>query len=172
MDTFRCSACGGEHSLSDIEPCFDRPDAYFDVPAHERGERTWNDPHLCVIWETEQSERRHFLRVLLPIPIHGEDRAYNWGVWAEVAEEDFARTHDGWSDPHRAQTPPFAGQLANLLPQMPPTLGLLGAVQVSAPGEIPRFGLAPHADHPLAQQQRDGVFPEQVIEWASRAVHL
>jgi hypothetical protein len=172
VDTFRCSACGGEHRLSDIEPSFDRPDAYFDIPELERADRTWNEPHLCVIWETEHSPRRHFLHVLLPFPLRGEGRDYSWGAWAEVAEPDFARTHDSWSDPSRAQTPPFPGQLANQIPSVPPTLGLIGSVRVSAPGQIPRFSFASDENHPLASQQRDGIFLEQAIEWASRVVHL
>ena len=171
MDKFYCSQCGREHRLSDIEPSFDRPDAFFDIPASERAKRTFNEPDLCVLWETEDMPRRHFLRVLLPIPIRGEARDYCWGVWVEVAEADFASTHDRWNDPRRAEMPPFGGKLANELPGMPSTLGFEGTVRVSPPGEIPRFMLVPQINHPLAHQQREGIFREQAIEWASLASH-
>lgn len=63
------------------------------------------------------------------------------------------------------------GQLANLLPGEEPTLGLPGLVQLTKRGEIPRFTFAADVDHPLARQQREGIFPEQAIEWASQALH-
>lgn len=172
MDTFRCITCGAEHRLADIEPSFDRPDAYFGIPADKRARRSWNDEHFCVIWETERSPRRHFLRVLLPIPIRGEKRVCCWGVWSEVAESAYAHTFNTWAHAQRHRTTVFAGELANALPEMEPTLGLPGLVQLSAPGEMPRFTFAADVDHPIARQQREGVFPEDAIEWASRAVHL
>ena len=73
--------------------------------------------------------------------------------------------------PRRAERPPFPGRLANDLSARAPTLGLSGSVQVSPPGEIPRFILALDTDHPLARQQREGIFLEQAIEWASRTMH-
>ena len=171
MDTFQCITCGAQHRLADIEPSFDRPDAYFEIPPDKRARRTWNDEHFCVIWETERSARRHFFRVLLPIPIRGEKRDYCWVVWSEVAESAYAHTFDTWTRRKRARTPPFPAQLANTLPGEEPTLGLPGLVQLTKRGEIPRFTFAPDVDHPLARQQREGIFPEQAIEWASRAVH-
>ena len=171
MDTFRCMTCGAEHRLGEIEPSFDRPDAYFDLPADKRSRRSWNDEHFCVIWETERSARRHFVHVLLPFPIRGEKREYCWRVWSEVAESAYAHTFDTWTHRKRDRTPPFPGQLANLLPGEEPTLGLPGLVQLTKRGEIPRFSFAADVDHPLARQQREGIFPEQAIEWASHAVH-
>ena len=172
MDTFQCIMCGAEHSLAEIEPSFDRPDAYFGIPADKRARRTWNDDHFCVLWETERSPRRHFLRVLLPIPIRGEKHVYCWGVWSEVSESAYAHTFDTWTHAHRARTPAFPAQFANALPGTEPTLGLPGFVQLSEPGEIPRFTFAADVDHPVARQQREGVFRADAIEWASRAVHL
>ena len=172
MDTFRCITCGAEHRLADSEASFHRPDAYFGIPAEKRSRRSWNDEHFCVIWETEHSARRHFFRVLLPIPVQGDKHAYNLGVWSEVAESAYAHTFDTWTHRKRARTAPFPGQLANMLPGEEPTLGLPGLVQLSDRGKIPQFTFAADVDHPLARQQREGIFPEQAIEWASRAVHF
>ena len=171
MDTFHCTMCGAEHNLGEVEPSFDRPHAYFGISPDKRARRTWNDEHFCVIWETESSARRHFIRVLLPFPIRGEKRDYCWGVWSEVAESAYAHTFDTWTHRRRDRTPPFAGQLANLLPGDEPTLGLPGLVRLTKRGEIPRFTFAADVDHPLARQQREGIFPERAIEWASHAVH-
>lgn len=171
MDTFRCVTCGAEHSLPDIGLSFDRPDAYFRILPDKRARRTWNDDHFCVIWETDRSPRRHFLRALLPIPIRGEKQVYCWGVWSEVAESAYAHAFNTWSHARRARTPPFPGQLASALPESEPTLGLAGVVQLSAPGEIPRFTFAGDVDHAIARQQREGVLREEAIAWASRAIH-
>lgn len=171
MDTFRCVTCGAQHRLPEMGLSFDRPDAYFRILPDKRARRTWNDDDFCVIWETERSPRRHFLRALLPIPIRGEKQVYCWGVWSEVAELAFAHAFSTRSHAHRAHTPAFPGQLASAVPGLEPTLGLPGLVQLSAPGEIPRFTFAADLDHPIARQQREGVFRDEAIEWASRAIH-
>ena len=171
MDTFQCTMCGAEHRLAEIEPSFDRPDAFFRIPPDKRARRSWNDEHFCVIWETDRSARRHFLHVLLPFPLRGEKRDYCWGVWSEAAELAYAHTFDTWTHARRGRTPAFPAQLANALPGAEPTLGLPGLVQLSDRGELPRFTFATDVDHPIAGLQRKGVFTEQAIEWASRAVH-
>lgn len=110
-----------------MEPSFDRPDAYFEIPREERGARTWNRESLCVNWGADGAPDRHFLRVVLPISVRGEGEPMCWGVWVEVAEHDFATTHDWWADPEQATVPPFPGRLANRLANrladMPPTEG-------------------------------------------------
>ena len=171
MDRVRCVTCGEEHDLNEIEPSFDRPDAYFDVPIADRARRTFNEPALCVLWEISDQPRRHFLRVVLPIPIRGESRNYCWGVWVEVAEQHFALAHDHAADLEQGSLPPFLGSLANTLPDMPETLGLSGQVHLIGPGVFPEFHLAASTNHPLAQEQAEGVQIERVLEWAARAAH-
>lgn len=171
MDRVLCPTCGEEHDLSEIEPYFDRPDEYFDIPSEERSERVWNAKELCVFWETVDAPRRHFMRAILPIPIRGETQDYGWGIWVEVAESDFAFTHDHWEDPAQASTAPFGGVLANALPDMPNTRGLVGKVQLTGPDTLPEFVLAVDVTHPLVREQHDGVFPERIVEWAARAAH-
>jgi hypothetical protein len=171
MDRVRCSQCGEEHDLSDLEPCFDRPDAYFEIPREERGRRTWNAASLCVLWGEGDEPDRHFLRVVLPIPVRGEADAMCWGVWVEVAEADFETVHDRWSDPAQAAAPPFPGRLANAFRDMPPTVGLPGSVRLTGPRTVPAFELAPELAHPLAVEQREGVFPERVLEWLAPTLH-
>ena len=36
----RCSQCGEEHDIFSIEPRYGRPDAYLQIPAEERKDRT------------------------------------------------------------------------------------------------------------------------------------
>ena len=172
METFRCTHCGQEHDLGEIEPSFDRPDAYFEIPEAERSKRSWNSESFCVIWESDSSQRRHFLRVVLPIPVRGEAKSYSWGIWVEVDEADFAAVHDHWLDRLRCELPPLTGRVANRLPTMDDTLGLEGFVTSPDLESVPVFHLAPASRHDLAREQREGVYPERMIEWAARAAHL
>ena len=171
MNRVHCSTCGAEHDLSEIEPSFDRPDAYFDIPPELRAERSWNVDELCVLWETESTPRRHFVRALLPFQIRGESAQYSWGAWVEVPERAFAFIHDRWSDPAQTASSPIAGCLANAFPGMATTMGLTGQLRLTRPGTIPGFYLDATTDHVLAAEQRDGVLLERVIEWAALVVH-
>jgi len=171
MDRVCCPTCGEEHDLHEIEPCFDRPDAYFAIPEAERRTRAWNGDQLCVLWEHNDLPRRHFVRAILPIPIRGEPNSYAWGVWIEVAESDFSFIHDHWTDPNQASAAPMPGHLANELPSMASTLGLPGTLQLTGPSTVPEYHLDRTLPHELAAEQRDGVFTERLVEWAARAVH-
>jgi hypothetical protein len=85
---------------------------------------------------------RFFLRGLLPIPVHGEAHEYAWGVWAAVDEAHFRRYDERSRDPDRYLEPPFPGRIANQLPA-----------------------------HPLAAEQRGGVYVERVLEMVSPILH-
>jgi hypothetical protein len=171
MDRVRCPECGSEHDLSEMEPHFDRPDAYFDIPAEERAARSASGDSHCVIWERADAPRRHFLRVVLPVPVRGALEAFCWGVWVEVDELSYRRTQALWRAARQAGESPFAATLANNLPDMAPTLGLPGQVSLTGPVTIPAFRLDTGVAHPLAAEQRDGVFPERLVEWLSAALH-
>jgi hypothetical protein len=74
-----------------MEPSFERPDAFWAVPEAERPHRTLAGKSDCRIRNAEDTERRFFLRVMVPIPMRGEAAACNWGLWVEVSERDFAQ---------------------------------------------------------------------------------
>jgi len=84
---------------------------------------------------------------MLPIPIRGEGRDCNWGIWVEVNAFDFKTAWDRSDDTDQAGEPPFPRVLAN---------------SVSFAAEI---------DHAFAQEQRDGVFPERRLEWLMQRAH-
>jgi hypothetical protein len=167
----RCATCGQEHDWDTMEPSFDRPDAYYAIPEEERPVRTLGGKSDCRIRDIADTERRYFLRVLLPIPIRGEPTLCNWGLWVEVSAADFQRAWDRWDDINQAEEPPFPGVLANAVAQYPSTLGLPGLVQLTGPTTPPRFTFAPGLGHPLAAEQREGVHPERRLEWLMRRVH-
>jgi hypothetical protein len=168
MSKIVCPDCGAAHELWEMEPSYRWPDAYLAVPPPERAERTIAGRDYCGVRDADDESRQYFLRALLPIPVRGEATPCSWGVWVEVSEAAFARARDLWSDPGQSREPPFAGALANALAGYAETLGLPGAVQLTGPTSVPRFTLAPAVAHPLAAEQREGVYPERVVQWLAR----
>lgn len=171
MDKVRCDTCGGEHDLSEMEPSYTFPDAYLDVPAEERDARATVGSDECRLLDGPDTDPRYFLRVLLPMPVRGEDEACAWGVWAEVSEAAFSRTRELWEDPAQYDEPSFTATLANALACYSSTLGLPGSVTLAGPAIVPTFMLANELEHPLAREQRDGVHPERVVEWLFAHLH-
>jgi hypothetical protein len=171
MHKIRCATCGEENDLLAMEPTYRWPDAYLDVPKKHRRFLTSFGKDDGRIRNAEDTERRHFLRVLLSMPIRGEERDCAWGVWVEVSGADWERAYELWDDPRQGETPPFPATLANALRGYEGTLGLPGRVRLTAPGAAPLFELDPATDHPLAREQREGVYGERVVEWLSAHHH-
>lgn len=171
MDRILCDCCGQEHDLSEIEPSYTWPDAYLELPEDEREFRVLATSDSVLIRDLADTERRFFLRVLLPFSVRGEDTRYSWGVWVEVSQADWERVDELWSDPDQGSEPPFPAVLANSLSGYARTLGLHGMVQLTGPNWVPDFTLLASVDHPLAAEQREGVYPERVVEWAAMHVH-
>jgi hypothetical protein len=171
MHKVRCATCGEEKDLLSMEPSYGRPDAYYDVPKEQREFLTNFSQDDGRIRNADDTERRHFLRVLLSMPIRGEKKECAWGVWVEVSAADWERAYDLWDDPQQAKEPPFPATLANALRGYEDTLGLRGRVRLTSPKTAPLFELDPDVDHPLAREQREGVYAERVIEWVSAHHH-
>jgi hypothetical protein len=175
MGDIRCAACGHSHDLSELEPSFDRPDAYFDIPEPERAARSVNTTGLCAIRGEGMDPLRYFVRVVLPVPVRGESRRFCWGTWAEVAEADFVMVGENWENPDQASLPRFSGLLANEIPFMPagaaPTLGLPGLLQLTGPRDFPAFVLEESLEHPFAVEQREGIYAERLLEYLSPVLH-
>lgn len=170
MDRVQCAKCGVEHDLSSLEPSYARPDAYYAVPPEEREARTNFGDSAGRIRDAEDTERRHFVRALLRMPVRGQSEVCAWGVWVEVEGRHYQRVHELWDDPAQDREPPFPGRLANALKGYEGTLDLSGRVQLTGPDTAPDFVLDP-VGHPLAREQRAGVYPERVVEWLMAHVH-
>lgn len=171
VEKVRCATCGQEHDLLAMEPSYAWPDAYLEVPEDQREYLTNFSKDDGRVRNADDTERRHFLRVLLSIPIRGTDADCAWGVWVEVNAADWERAYDLWDDPKQSKVPPFPAQLANALKGYEGTLGLPGRVKLTSPKTAPLFELDAGVDHPLAREQREGVGPERVVEWVSAHHH-
>ena len=167
----RCATCGADHDWDGMEPSFERPDAYWAVPEAERPQRTLVGKSDCRIRDLADTVRRYFLRVMVPIPIRGEARICNWGLWVEVSAPDFKTAWDRWDDTDQAGEPPFPGILANRIGGYPETVGLPGLVQLTGPTTAPDFRFKENLDHPFAREQREGVFAERRLEWLMQRAH-
>lgn len=171
VDKVRCATCGEEHELLEMEPSYAWPDAYLAIPKKERPHLTNFSKDDGRIRNADDTERRHFLRVVLSVPINGERQDVAWGVWVEVGAAEWERAYERWDDPDQSKEPPFPARLANALTGYEGTLGLPGRVRLTGPSTAPLFELDTDVDHPLAREQREGVGPERVIEWVSAHHH-
>lgn len=161
----RCASCDELHDLSDMHIGYERPDAWYAVRPDEREER-WEIGSDFAALDGE----RFFIRGLLPIPVHGEAHAYAWGVWAAVDEAHFRRYDARYDDPDRFLEPPFSGRIANQLPGYPQTLGVPVTIRPGTGNDRPSF-MVDDAAHPLAAEQRGGVYVERVLEMVSPILH-
>ena len=89
----------------------------------------------------------------------------------EVSAADFQTAWERWDDADQASQPPFPGVLANSVAGYPETVGLRGRVQLTGPSTPPDFTFDESVEHPFAQEQRDGVFPERRLEWLMLRAH-
>ncbi|MBW3572860.1 MAG: DUF2199 domain-containing protein [Gemmatimonadetes bacterium] len=161
----RCSACDQLHDLSEIQIGYDRPDPWYAVHPAEREERWQMDMDLAIL-----DGERFFIRGLVFIPVQGEEHPHAWGVWAAVDEADF-RLYDAlYEDPERHREPPFAGRIANQIAGYPQTLGLPVTIRLGSGNDRPSF-VVEDAAHPLAAEQRGGVYVERVLEMVSPLLH-
>jgi hypothetical protein len=144
--TFKCGACDAwHHELPDWGARL--PDQL--VGAEDRPEVLIGD-ELC------HAGADHFIRGCLDLPIVGHRERLSFGVWTSLSEASLERVHATWDDDRRAQQPPFFGWLCTRLPGYPDTTLLKAMVFPRPRGERPLVVLEPN-EHPLAQDQREGV---------------
>lgn len=170
MSHARCSICGVRHDLAEIQPRYGAPDPLLEIPREEWEDRARVGQDQCIV-RTRDDKGRFFLRVLLPVPVHGRPIPCSWSVWVEVYADDYRRVDALWDDPAQAGEPPFTGVLVNELMDHQGTVGLYGTVQLTGPTTLPTFHLLPGTDHPLAAAQREGVDEARALRWAHMAVH-
>src|SRR5688572_19467293 len=119
----KCATCGEEHDL--LDPSFRRPDAVVSLRTDERAVRVKESDDLCAIWAASDGEQhQYFVRCVLKVRLLDAEGETAWGLWAEVAQEDFHRIVEKWSDPEQDRVPPIQAAVANRVPHYPDTVGL------------------------------------------------
>ena len=155
-----CQKCGKEHADTDRQIGFDKPDAYFEVPDSERESRVFVNSDACDI-----DRKRFFARGVLQIPVHDHEH-FGWGIWVEMNPKDFICYLELWQDSDQANQPPFHGQISTAIPAYSETtVGIPVDIQLTGPTTRPIFFIERDVDHPLAQEQRSGVFVERLSDF-------
>ncbi len=161
---FTCRICGQQHPLP-LSYSIKAPLAAKAIPEEELESRVVLNVEQCVI-----DNREFFLRGRVPIPIHGREQPFIWGVWVEISPKNFLRTFEMWNTPGREAEPPFDGYLNSEITPYGSTFNLLVDVRTQAVGMRPHF-MVRDPEHPLAIEQRDGISMDRVQEIAEMLLH-
>jgi hypothetical protein len=157
-----CNTCGKAHPREEIELVLVLPQPILELSKDEKAKRCDISDDMCAI-----DRNRFFLRGLLPIPVHGRSVPYRIGLWAELDEPTFGRVYTLWEDPSQIDEPPLPAVLANDVPLVPSTLGVIIDIRLTGPTTRPDFYMR-DAQHPLAIEQRCGVDSHREIEYGNR----
>jgi hypothetical protein len=131
-----------------------------EAPASARAQGALSRDQCYLPWEDRLYT---FIRGHVVLPIQDRpDETFAWSVWSTLAPDDMESLEDHWDDPARGGLPAMHGRLANALPYETSTLGLSLWVHHSEPGVVPRFVFADDVNHPLSQEQRNGIPWHQV----------
>jgi hypothetical protein len=163
--SFICHTCGQVHEELPLSFGADAPVHYYDVPEHEREQRTLLGSDQCVI-----DDEHYFVRGCLDIPIRDSAEVFRWGVWVSLSKESFHRMSQLWETPGRESEPPFFGWLCTPLPGYPDTTKLKTLVHTRPLGERPFIELEP-GEHPLAVEQRSGISLARAREIGESLLH-
>jgi len=165
-DSVICDTCGKAHPREEIELVLVLPQPIFELSDDERAKRCDISGDMCAIDRT-----RFFIRGLLPIPVRGSGVPYRIGLWAEVDEPTFGRIYTLWEDPSQVDEPLLSAVLANDVPLVPSTIGLVIDIRLTGPATRPDFYMR-DTPHPLAVEQRRGVNAHRALEYGNRTLKL
>jgi hypothetical protein len=155
MMTYQCAVCGESHEdLPDIG--FQWPDPYFAIPEAEREERIFGNSDTCVI-----DDQDYFVRGVILIPIHHEQRHLGLGVWVSQKRENFQTYLDNFDSPDIG---PFFGWLSNKMPiYKQNTWGLKTMVRFQGNGQRPLIDLG-RCEHSLYVDYSNGITIDRAWE--------
>ena len=161
---FFCPICNERHIIS-ASYSIKVPAAALAIPKDEVDTRVVITPDQCVI-----DNRDFYIRGRIPIPIHGLEEPFIWGVWAEISPKNFIRTFELWDTPGREDEPPFPGYLNSEITIYGPTINLELDIHTQVVGRRPHFFIK-DPDHPLAREQREDISLERLEEIAIQILH-
>ncbi len=135
---FRCDSCSEIH---EGVPGYGwrRPNDYFSIPEAEREKRIEFTDDTCVI-----DKEFFYVRCNLEISVIDASESLSFGVWISVNKASFDRYLETWN-----------------------TENLKVHAYIQGPGLRPAIELEP-TDHPLAVQQRQGIFMDALKEIYAR----
>lgn len=146
---FACACCSSaQRGLMALTRVM--PEAIFDLPPAEREARAKTSPDLAVL-----DSNRFFIRAVLRMPILRCIAPFEFGVWAEVAKQDFRRYLDEYDNPN----PQFGPLACSLNSDLAPYTGSidLPAFLTMQPNKHRPLVWFEGADHDLARDQSAGL---------------
>jgi hypothetical protein len=160
-----CSQCGETHD--DLPLCYgaEAPDLYASIPESERDARAELTSDLCVI-----DQQYFFVLGRICIPVRGSVDLFLWLAWVSLSQPNFERTLALWDTAGRESEPPYFGWLSTQLPVYPSTLNLKTSVHTMPVGERPTV-IVRDEEHPLAQEQHQGISPSHLQAIAEQLLH-
>ena len=149
-----CNVCGAEHR--DLPMCFgiEAPWRAL-VPESEFDKRVELNADQCVV-----DGNTFFVRGHIEIPILGRSETVAFSVWSSLSEKSFIHMCERWHDADRGSDAPYFGWLCSPIHVYPSTIHLKLSVQSQPPGFVPLFTVE-SSDHPLSQDQHNGITIEQ-----------
>jgi hypothetical protein len=143
----------------------DRPDYWDGV----RTDDDWLSDDLCT-WTDDAGQRSYFIRGVLSIPIPETGERLGYGVWSSLSATSFRRVVELWDDRARVDESPYFGWLSNQISGYPSTLNLPLDVVIQEMDKRPALILR-DGDHPLIEEQRQGISMARVQEIAELNMH-
>ena len=155
--TFVCKTCGRSHEGGPRDIGFIRPAEYFTVPEAEHKSRCKITDDWCII-----DNERFFIRCIALVPLLDADDCFAWGLWAEIAQNDFQAYMDLYHA-DGSMVPAFPGRLSGEHRGYEGLDGHAVSIQLGSAPHRPEMKLEP-SDHLLYREQRDGITLHRVAE--------
>jgi hypothetical protein len=152
---FKCASCEQWHEGIPGWG-WNYPPQYFSVPEAERENRCFLSSDLCVV-----DDSAFYICGCLELPVVGSSDLMSLRVWVSLSEKNFYAFQDLLGVAQRAHNGPYFGWLSVSIPTYPETINLKTMVHIRDNGIRPFIELEP-TDHPLSQEQRNGVGPERI----------
>ncbi|MDR6964748.1 DUF2199 domain-containing protein [Shewanella putrefaciens] len=153
----KCKVCNCE--LGEVPMCFGgNSPALLMVPENEYDRRVEENADQCIV-----DGKHFFVRGHIELPVTDTSEVFIWSVWVSLSEQSFDQMCESWDLEGREKAEPYFGWLMTKLPCYPDTLHLKTNVQIQPVGVVPLIQIQP-SDHPLSNEQQNGITMERVHE--------
>ena len=170
---FRCKCCGEIHRGSPSVG-YKHPIQYFWVPEEDRQTRIKDNDDFCIIEHGKEpgEDTDYFIRGVLEVPIHGVEDPFLWGIWISQSKTSFEKYLETFSSDQTGSV--SFGWLTVTMPyynrcESGEELEDLKC-DVEWGASRPKV-LVWECDHPLFQDQQNGISWETAVEIAQLVIH-
>jgi len=155
---WKCGTCEEWHTGQCLDFGSSSPFYWSDKNNEADQSKTFLNEDYCAI-----EDHDFFVRGVIHLPIIGAAETFRWGVWGSLSRKNFEQLLKMNDDPKRVELPRMFSWLSTKLPEYTDTLNLKMYAHMQEPPLRPHFELE-RAEHPLAQEYRNGIAPMRVKE--------